>query len=61
MTEEDVPSIACVLLEGEAQEGDLLPGNGVEQAVDDSTGESAPLILVHIDHLRPGRIYTTSL
>ena len=51
----DKPGVPGVFLEGEAEEGDLLAGDGVEETVYDPAGETPPLVLVHVNHLKRKR------
>ena len=44
---------ACVLLECEAQDADLLVCDGVEECLHDAPGEAGPLEVVEGDHLGP--------
>lgn len=44
---------ACVLLEGEPEDGDLLVRDRVEKALNDPLGESQPLEVVEGDDLGP--------
>ena len=48
-----IPGIASVLLEGETQNADFLPRDGVEERVDDLLGESLLLVVVDVDHVFP--------
>ena len=48
-----IPGIASVLLEGETQNADFLPRDGVEERVDDLLGEALLLVVVHGDHVPP--------
>ena len=43
---------ACVLLEGEAEDGDLLVGDRVEEALHDALGEAQSVMMAMIFHLR---------
>lgn len=45
--------IRGVLLEGKAENGDLLANKGVVEASDDAVGESITSVLVHLDDLAP--------
>ena len=45
--------IGGVLLEGKAENGDLLANKGVVEALDDSVSESITSVLVHLDDLAP--------
>merc|ERR1719188_1712796 len=45
--------VARVLLEGEAEDCDFLPGDSVEQGVYDPARERLLLVLVHVDDLLP--------
>lgn len=45
--------VGGVLLEGVAEDGDLLADEGVVQALDDTVGEAVTGVLVHLDDLAP--------
>ena len=47
-----IPRITRVLLEGEAQQGNVLVGHGVEQTADNAAAEAALLVVVHDHHLQ---------
>ena len=46
------PGVACVLLEGKAQNGDLLAGNGIEHGVNHALYKALLLIVVDVHHLQ---------
>jgi len=46
------PCVHGVLLKREAEDGNLLVGDGVEQSLDDSVSKSPTLIFIDIHHLR---------
>jgi hypothetical protein len=48
-----LPGVAGVLLESEAEDGDLLAGDGVEHGRHDAVHEPALLVVVDLDHLLP--------
>ncbi|TVU44955.1 hypothetical protein EJB05_04419, partial [Eragrostis curvula] len=48
-----LPGVTGVLLEGEAEDGDLLAGHGVEHGGHDAVDEAALLVVVDLDHLLP--------
>jgi hypothetical protein len=45
--------VSSVLLEGPSEDGNLLSGDSVEQGVDDLSGESVLLVLVHLNNSPP--------
>jgi len=46
------PGVARVFLEGEAEQSKLFASDRVEETVYDPAGETLPLVLVHVNHLR---------
>jgi hypothetical protein len=46
------PCVAGILFEGEAEQGDPLVDDRVEELGNYFVGEAAPLPVVHFDHLR---------
>ena len=46
--------VARVLLEGKAQEAEVLVRHSVEESLDDARGEALLLVIVHLDNSNPG-------
>ena len=56
MIRNSLPGIASIFLESEAEQSDLLVGDGIKQRLDNSVGEAPFLVLVDIDNLSTTKI-----